>query len=60
MVSGKTLLALSLASVSGPVLAQADVRIEEVVVIAQQREQNLQDVPISISAFTSDAIELIH
>ena len=55
--SGKTLLALSLAGVSGLVLAQADVRIEEVVVIAQQREQNLQDVPISISAFTSDAIE---
>jgi iron complex outermembrane recepter protein len=30
--------------------------IEQVVVTAQRREENLQDVPISISAFTSDAI----
>ena len=30
--------------------------IEEIVVTAQRREENLQDVPISISAFTSDAI----
>ncbi|MEJ8566160.1 TonB-dependent receptor [Elongatibacter sediminis] len=31
--------------------------IEEVVVTAQRREQNLQDVPISISAFTANDIE---
>lgn len=31
--------------------------IEEIVVTAQRREQNLQDVPIAISAFTADAIE---
>ncbi|MEJ8569179.1 TonB-dependent receptor [Elongatibacter sediminis] len=31
--------------------------IEEVIVTAQRREENLQDVPISISAFTTDAIE---
>ena len=30
--------------------------IEEVIVTAQRREQNLQDVPISISAFTADQI----
>jgi iron complex outermembrane receptor protein len=31
--------------------------IEEIVVTAQKREQNLQDTPIAISAFTADAIE---
>ncbi len=31
--------------------------IEEVVVTAQRREQNLQDVPIALSAFTADSIE---
>ncbi len=39
-----------------PVTAQ-EVGFEEIVVTAQQREENLQDVPISISAFTSEAIE---
>lgn len=31
--------------------------IEEIVVSAQRREQNLQDVPFSISAFSADAVE---
>ena len=47
----------------GTVLAQEQsqesdaLSIEEVIVTAQRREQSLQDVPISISAFTSDAIQ---
>jgi len=31
--------------------------IEEIVVTAQRREENLQDVPIAVTAFTSDVIE---
>ncbi len=31
--------------------------IDEITVTAQRREQNLQDVPIAISAFTADTIE---
>ena len=42
---------------SSAIVAQDSVGIEEVVVTAQRREQNLQDVPISISAFSADAIE---
>lgn len=53
------LLGLMLAP--GIAIAQKDgqksLAIEEVIVTAQRREQNLQDVPISISAFSADAIE---
>lgn len=35
----------------------ASINIEEIVVTAQKREQNLQDVPVSISAFSSETIE---
>ena len=38
-----------------PVLAQS--ALEEIVVTAQKREESLQDTPIAVSAFTSDAIE---
>lgn len=34
----------------------ADLVIEEIVVTAQKREQNLQDVPLSITAVTGDAL----
>jgi len=31
--------------------------VEEIVVTAQKREENLQDVPISVSAFSADALD---
>ena len=40
-----------------PVLAQsAGASLEEIVVTAQRREQNLQEVPISITAFGGDLL----
>ena len=39
---------------SFPAIAQSGGSLEEIVVTAQKREQSLQDVPISISAFTGD------
>jgi outer membrane receptor protein involved in Fe transport len=52
---------LAAALVSGalvmPQLAPAqDLMIEEIIVTAQKREQNLQDVPIAVTAFDSTAI----
>ena len=35
----------------------ADPQLEEVVITAQKREQNLQDTPIAVSAFDTEAIE---
>jgi iron complex outermembrane receptor protein len=37
--------------------AQTDGGLEEIVVTAQRREQNLQEVPISVSAFSSEQLE---
>ncbi len=57
------LLATCAVSAAGPGVAFAQASdasaqgIEEVIVTAQRREQNLQEVPIAISAFTADAIE---
>ena len=47
---------------AGPAAAQqgdasADVGLEEIIVTARKRDENLQDVPISITAFTADSIE---
>lgn len=41
-----------------PTLAQAEALVlEEIVVTAQRREQNLQDVPISVTAFSGAALQ---
>ncbi len=39
-----------------PVPAPADAALNEIVVTARKREETLQDVPISVSAFTAEAI----
>jgi len=58
----KRILALlvgTLASASAAVVAQEAPRLqlEEVVVTAQKREQNLQDVPMAVSAFSGAALQ---
>ena len=53
--NSKVLLSLALTLViTSPVKAQV---LEEIIVTAQKREQNLQDVPISILAITGEDIE---
>ncbi len=53
----KRLMAIwTVAAIAAPALTQASV-LEEVVVTAQKREQNLQDVGVSVTAFTGDQIK---
>ncbi|MCC7267052.1 MAG: Plug domain-containing protein, partial [Caulobacteraceae bacterium] len=44
-------------SVFGVAQAQEDVAVEEVVVTAQKRAENVQDVPISVTAFSGKTLE---
>ncbi|MCR5878776.1 TonB-dependent receptor plug domain-containing protein [Phenylobacterium sp. J367] len=49
--------AVALASFAQPVLAQeagGAIELEELVITAEKREQSLQDVPVAVSAFTSE------
>ncbi|HVJ65448.1 MAG TPA: TonB-dependent receptor [Bdellovibrionota bacterium] len=51
-----------LTAVAGPALAQASspsVELQEMVVTAQKRSENLQDVPISIQALGSERLEAL-
>jgi iron complex outermembrane receptor protein len=50
----------SLAIFSTQALAQSAGGLEEVVVTAQKREENLQEVPISVSAVTGESIQTLH
>ena len=38
--------------------AQTNTGIEEILVTAQRAEENIQDVPVAVTAFTSDSLEL--
>ena len=60
--SRKKALAVAVAAASGTaapvaVLAAESAVIEEVIVTARKRSDNLQDAPVSIQAFTADRIE---
>jgi iron complex outermembrane receptor protein len=49
---------MAIAMGSGPAtIADEALTLEEIVVTAQRREQSLQDVPISVSAFSSEALK---
>ncbi|GAB3282413.1 TonB-dependent receptor [Parahaliea aestuarii] len=54
---GTASLAVAVITASGQVQAQQrQVALEEVVVTAQKREQNLQDVPLAVQALNADAL----
>ena len=57
---GKRPLALAVAAAIAPALASTalaqNLRLEEVVVTATKRAENLQDVPISVNALTGDSM----
>ncbi|MEM1111490.1 MAG: TonB-dependent receptor [Pseudomonadota bacterium] len=52
---GLKALACAVIAASTPVIAQP--MLEEVVVTAQKREQNLQDVPVSVAAFSGEFLQ---
>lgn len=52
---GSTVLSLAIAVPAGT-LAQ-DVLIEEIIVTAQKREQNIQDVPVAVTAYSGQMLE---
>ena len=52
--TASAVVAVALAS---PSWAQDSTQVEEIVVTAQKREQNLQDVPVAVSAFGSEQLE---
>ena len=50
-------LPLALTAMGTAAVSAQDLILEEVVVTAQKREQSLQDVPISVTAFTANVID---
>jgi iron complex outermembrane recepter protein len=48
----------SVALVQVPTASAQQMVLEEVIVTAQKREQNLQDVPIAVTAFSGEALKL--
>ena len=55
-LSGVLFAALAIALAGIPALSYSQV-LEEIIVTAQKREQNLQDVGIAVTAFSGDLIK---
>ena len=53
----KLAVAVGVVTMAAPAFSQSV--LEEIVVVAQKREQNLQDVPIAISAFTGAQMDAL-
>lgn len=51
---------LSLGAILTSGVTSATPSLEEIVVTAQKREQNLQDIPIAVSAFTSEQLQSLN
>ena len=49
---------LAILMVAPVALAQDEMVLEEIIVTAQRREQSLQEVPVAVTAFTGEALEL--
>ena len=49
---------LALAMIAPMAAAQDGMVLEEIIVTAQRREQSLQEVPVAVTAFTGEALEL--
>ena len=52
----RAVLIFSAVAAVNPAAVQAQMKLEEVIVTAQRREQSLQNVPISIEAYSGDTI----
>lgn len=59
LMSGAFVVAMVGATGAQAQQGQSNNTIEELVVTAEKREQSLQDVPVAISAFTSDKRDLV-
>ena len=60
LFAGSTLAAMTGASAAAqeaPSDGTSAAQVEEIVVTARRREESLQDVPISVTAFTADALD---
>ena len=59
MKKGSVTLGFLAILMAAPVaLAQDEMVLEEIIVTAQRREQSLQEVPVAVTAFTGEALEL--
>ena len=58
MVYGASILALGLTFTAGPALAAAEQALEEIVVTARKKEENLQDIPVSVTSFSGENIRV--